>query len=92
MCNTLVHFGQDPWTEADAKVKIHRSLREYFPDLFGAQWEEASQKYYDSYHEHRSTRDFVNRASTINDFPGRLMFVVAVCVEFISVEHVCRLQ
>jgi len=49
MNNTLEHFGLEAWPLEDIKIKIHKSLREWFPELFGDRWEEARDIYYDSY-------------------------------------------
>lgn len=49
MNNTLQHFGLAPWTLEEIKTKIHKSLRERFPELFGDRWEEARDIYYGSY-------------------------------------------
>lgn len=31
----LVHFGQNPWSPEEATIKISKSARELFPELFG---------------------------------------------------------
>lgn len=43
---TLVAMGQAPWTAAEAKQRIARSLRESFPELFGDRWEQARDVFY----------------------------------------------
>lgn len=43
---TLVAMGHAPWSAAEAKLRIARSLRESFPELFGARWEEARDIFY----------------------------------------------
>lgn len=43
---TLVAMGQAPWSAAEAKTRIARSLRESFPELFGERWEHARDVFY----------------------------------------------
>ncbi len=38
----LIEFNQHPWTQEEAKIKISKSARELFPDLFGADNTEAA--------------------------------------------------
>lgn len=46
---TLIHMGHAPWTETEARVRISRSLRDSFPDLFAERWQEASDVFYASF-------------------------------------------
>jgi phosphoglycolate phosphatase len=43
---TLTHFGLPCWTEAETRLRAHRSLRNTFPELFGDRWEEARTVFY----------------------------------------------
>lgn len=43
---TLEAMGHAPWSAEEAKVRIARSLRESFPELFGERWEEARDVFY----------------------------------------------
>lgn len=46
---TFTAMGREPWTMAETKLKVARSLRDAFPVLFGDRWEEARQLYLDSF-------------------------------------------
>lgn len=39
-------FGLPEWTEAEVKAHVRRSLRESFPEVFGADWEAARDVFY----------------------------------------------
>jgi phosphoglycolate phosphatase len=49
---TFTHYGMTPWTLEETKNSVARSMREAFPDLFGAQWEEAGLFYQQSYRKY----------------------------------------
>lgn len=49
LVGTLERMGYPPWTLAETKARVARSLRHSFPELFGTRWEEARQIYLDSY-------------------------------------------
>ena len=38
---TFRHFGLVPWSMAEAKANVARSLKDSFPDMFGERWTEA---------------------------------------------------
>lgn len=38
----LAAFGMAPWSEQDTRERARRSIREAFPDLFGAEWRRAA--------------------------------------------------
>lgn len=42
---TFIDMGKTPWTLEETKMRVHRSLRDSFPELFGERWEEAGEKY-----------------------------------------------
>jgi phosphoglycolate phosphatase len=46
---TLKRMGHPPWTLAETKQRVSHSLKNSFPKLFGARWNEARQIYIDSY-------------------------------------------
>lgn len=52
MNHTLVAFGLSAWDEAEARARIKASLRDAFPKLFGAHWEEAREAYYAHFAAH----------------------------------------
>ncbi len=48
---TLETFGQDPWTFEQWSEWLGKSANDAFPSLFGDDWEQAKQIYFDSYGE-----------------------------------------
>lgn len=46
---TFETMGHTPWTLEETKVKVHRSMRDAFPDIFGERWQQAATLYQDSY-------------------------------------------
>jgi len=42
----LEAFGQVPWTFDETRKRVRKSMRDSFPDLFGANWEEAGEVFY----------------------------------------------
>jgi len=46
---TLTVMGHAPWTLEESKARVRLSLRDSFPALFGARWEEARQVYLDAF-------------------------------------------
>ncbi len=52
----LVAFGKDAWTLEETRARVRRSLREAFPEMFGAKWEEARDIFYRTFEaEHLTT-------------------------------------
>lgn len=48
---TLETFGQPPWTLAETRVRVRKSMRDSFPALFGNDWERAGEVFYRRYAE-----------------------------------------
>ena len=46
---TFTAMGHPPWTLQETKLRVAKSLRDSFPALFGARWEEARQRYLDAF-------------------------------------------
>ncbi len=46
---TFTAMGHEPWTMAETKLRVARSLRDSFPLLFGQRWEEARRLYLDTF-------------------------------------------
>ncbi len=42
----FTEHGLTPWTLDEVKARVRRSLRETFPDIFGARWEAARDTFY----------------------------------------------
>ncbi len=47
--HTLAAMGHAPWTLAESKARVRLSLRDSFPALFGARWEEARRIYMNAF-------------------------------------------
>ena len=45
LTKTFEQMGHTPWTFAQTKERVHRSLRDSFPEIFGQQWEQAGKLY-----------------------------------------------
>ena len=45
MSQTFVDMGHEPWSFEETKLRVHRSMRDAFPDIFGEKWEEAASLY-----------------------------------------------
>jgi phosphoglycolate phosphatase len=48
---TLTAYGMEPWTLAQTRKRVRRSMRDAFPDLFGEHWQEAGDCFYARYQE-----------------------------------------
>lgn len=46
---TFTAMGREPWTLQETKLRVAKSLRDSFPALFGARWEEARRLYLDTF-------------------------------------------
>jgi len=46
---TFTALGHEPWTLSMVKQRVARSMRDYFPGLFGDKWQEAADIYRQSY-------------------------------------------
>lgn len=49
---TLVAMGHAPWSMEEVQRKVHRSMRDAFPALFGPRWEEAAAIYQQEFRTH----------------------------------------
>jgi phosphoglycolate phosphatase len=47
----LIAFDLPPWSMNEVRGRVRKSLRESFPDLFGAQWHNAADIFYKRYEE-----------------------------------------
>lgn len=43
--HTFTKMGVTPWTLEEVKQRVHKSLRDSFPEIFGDRWEEAGELY-----------------------------------------------
>jgi len=43
---TLTNYGMEPWTAAQTRQRVRKSLRDSFPVLFGDHWREAADYFY----------------------------------------------
>lgn len=53
---TLAAMGHSPWTFEETCRHIAKSMRNFFPTLFGERWEEAKDVFYASYAAHHLTK------------------------------------
>lgn len=42
---TFIEMGHEPWNFEETKERVHRSLRDSFPEIFGDRWQEAGDLY-----------------------------------------------
>lgn len=42
---TFHDMGKEAWSFADTKLRVRKSMRDSFPELFGDRWEEAGERY-----------------------------------------------
>lgn len=49
LTSTFTHYGMESWTFEQTKQRVRRSMRESFPPLFGARWEEAGAFFKDAF-------------------------------------------
>ena len=59
---TFEAFGLDPWSMEDTRVRVRKSLRDSFPDLFGERWRDAEDVFYKRYED--------IHAEKVQPFPG----------------------
>ncbi len=60
--HTMAAFGMPPWTIEEAKERVRKSMRDSFPAMFGAKWEEAGRIFYERFAE--------NHLRTLTPLPG----------------------
>jgi len=53
---TLKAMGHEPWTYEETLVRVRKSMRDSFPELFGDRWEEAGRIFYDHINENHLKR------------------------------------
>ncbi len=56
LCETFRALNRQPWTLEETKQRVHLSLRDSFPDLFGDDWQRAMQLYYDAFERRHLSR------------------------------------
>lgn len=49
LVETFTRMDKEPWTLEETKTRVRQSLRDSFPDLFGARWEEAAAIFYQAF-------------------------------------------
>jgi phosphoglycolate phosphatase len=53
---TFDAFGRPPWTFAETRARVRKSMRDSFPHLFGDLWEKAAHEFYRRYDEIHADR------------------------------------
>jgi len=51
LAETFTAMGREPWTLEETRVRVRRSLRDSFPELFGDRWHDARTLFYASYRD-----------------------------------------
>lgn len=73
-------FGMAHWTEEETRARAHGSLRDAFPLLFGARWEEAREVFYDTFNACHlaALRPIDGAAELLGDLVARGMYLAVV--------------
>ena len=69
----LVAFGQTPWTIAQTRQRVRRSLRDSFPELFGEDWQRARDVFYRTFE--------AEHLKTVTALPGAAALVAALAAD-----------
>ncbi len=56
MEETFREMGQEPWTLEQTRMRVGKSMRDSFPDLFGERWQEAGDVYQRHYRANHLSR------------------------------------
>jgi len=56
MTATFEAMGHTPWTLDETKARVRKSMRDAFPELFGADWQKAGEIYQTYYIDHSLTK------------------------------------
>ena len=67
---TFLDLGREPWTFEQTKAWVRRSMRDSFPDLFGADAASAERSFYRHYREHH--------LHSLTPLPGAVETLVAL--------------
>jgi len=46
---TFAAYGKPSWSMEDTRLRVRKSLRDSFPDIFGSQWKRAADTFYDRF-------------------------------------------
>lgn len=67
--DTFSEYNKTPWTFEETKQRVHRSMRDAFPGIFGDDWEEAGKVYQKHYRKHQlDTLEALPHAEELLDF------------------------
>jgi phosphoglycolate phosphatase len=77
---TLAAMGHPTWTYDETRLRVQRSLRDSFPQMFGERWPEARDVYYRSFSEvHlRTLRPMPGAAELLRDLAQRGVYLAVV--------------
>ncbi len=70
---TFARFDKPQWTLAETKARVRRSLRDSFPDIFGAAWEDARDFFYRRFDE--------CHLATLRELPGAGSLLAALAAD-----------
>ncbi len=65
---TLVQMGKKPYSLQEVKYRVHRSMREEFPELFGDDWQKAAEIYQNEIKKNAKTVQYIDGAKEVLDF------------------------
>lgn len=49
--STMKHYNREPWSLEKVIDNVHKSMRDYFPEVFGENWQEAGEIYRNFYQQ-----------------------------------------
>jgi len=76
---TLKHMGHPLWTFEQTKARVRKSMRDSFPELFGADWEKAGAFYQAQYRaNHLNLQPLPHAADVLAAVKGRGLYSVVV--------------
>jgi phosphoglycolate phosphatase len=63
---TLIEMGHEPWTFEQTKMRVRKSMRDSFPELFGENWHKAAEIYQAQYRaRHLKSLNALPRAAEV---------------------------
>lgn len=76
---TFRTMGYPEWTLEDTKTRVHRSMRDAFPELFGEQWKEAGKLYQNYFKDHHLEKlEALEKAETILQYIRKTPLFIAI--------------
>jgi phosphoglycolate phosphatase len=75
--NTFTQMNMEPWTIETVRQRVAKSMRDSFPEVFGANWQEAAKIYQSEYQSIHleMLKPLVGARSTLEALHDKLVFV-----------------